>query len=168
MSQTMPPATSPCPCGSGRNYADCCQPHHLGETLPATPEALMRSRYSAFALGNLGYYLYHTWDPDTRDKALTPELLDQRDCDWLGLEIIESSARGSQGTVTFKAYYRPLNPAPGAKQAMLHERSRFRRRQGRWRYLDGEIDPAPASASPQRNAPCPCGSGKKAKRCCHP
>lgn len=125
----------------------------------------MRSRYSAFALGGLGAYLLTTWDPKYRDPALTAQLLDQRDSDWLGLEILDASDDGTRGTVEFKATYRPLTAASGAPSQLLHERSRFRRHKGAWRYVDGVIDPPPRPVS--RNAPCPCGSGKKAKRCCH-
>ncbi len=123
----------------------------------------MRSRYSAFALGGLGHYLLDTWERESR-PALSARALDDTDCRWEGLEIIATQTEATRGVVEFKAYHRP-RLAPGAPLDVLHERSRFRRRAGVWRYLDGVIDPPAAAVA--RNAPCPCGSGKKAKRCCH-
>ncbi|WP_245391781.1 YchJ family protein [Salinicola aestuarinus] len=154
--------TGVCPCGSGRVYRDCCRRLHQGEAIATAPEELMRSRYSAFALGGLGDYLLDTWAPRTR-PALTAEALDVRDSQWLGLEIVATQTEANRGTVEFKAYYRPILD-PAAAIQVLHERSRFRCQGGVWRYLDGVIDPPPTPVS--RNAPCACGSGKKAKRCC--
>jgi|GEM_PF-1640728 len=125
----------------------------------------MRSRYTAFALGGFGDYLVETWDPDTLDPALTTDQLDRREHHWLGLEILASQENGARGTVEFKAHFRPVNATSLTTPQVLHERSRFRRHQGIWRYLDGIIDPSPG-ATVSRNGPCPCGSGKKAKRCC--
>ncbi|MGQ7241951.1 YchJ family protein [Salinicola sp. V024] len=155
-----------CPCGSALSYAHCCAIYHLGEAAAPTPEALMRSRYSAFALGGLGAYLLATWDPHSRDSALTEAQLDVRDSHWLGLEIIEAHAHGAKGVVEFKAHFRPVTAAALSAPQVLHERSRFRRHRGLWRYLDGIIEPPADGAPVSRNAPCPCGSGKKAKRCC--
>lgn len=127
----------------------------------------MRSRYSAFALGGAGDYLIATWDPRTRDPALTSAQLDQRDAEWVGLEIIEAAESGARGVVEFKARFRSEDAALASPITTLHERSRFRRVKGRWVYVDGIIDPLSSSPAASRNAPCPCGSGKKAKRCCH-
>src|SRR5262245_31375113 len=52
----------PCPCGSGLTYKKCCQVLHKGGKA-ASPEALMRSRYSAYAL-NLAAYIMQTTHPD--------------------------------------------------------------------------------------------------------
>lgn len=153
-----------CPCGSALPYARCCGALHRGEATPDSPESLMRSRYTAFALGGLGDYLLSTWEPSTRDPSLTAQSLSQRDVVWEGLEILDSRVEGMRGSVEFKAHFRPLSD-PAAGQQVLHERSRFRCRGGVWRYVDGVIDPPANGVS--RNAPCPCGSGKKAKRCCH-
>ena len=48
-----------CPCHSEQSYAQCCAPFHERERQAPTPETLIRSRYSAFALG-LGEYLFDT------------------------------------------------------------------------------------------------------------
>ncbi len=90
----------------------------------------MRSRYSAFALGDAGYLLA-TWHPRTRptDVDLDPDVR------WTGLEVLATtggSPLGAEGTVEFRASYVVARRA-GAQ----HERSRFLRDGGRWRYLDG-------------------------------
>ena len=144
-----------CPCGSGKAYADCCGPLHDGTPAP-TAEALMRSRYCAFVLGNAPYLL-SSWHSRTRPASL--DLSD--DVAWIGLEIIRTAEGGSDddtGIVEFIAHYRSSEG-----EGQMHEVSRFRREGGRWVYRDA----VPGTGSkPSRNAPCPCGSGKKYKRCC--
>ncbi|MBQ0979894.1 MULTISPECIES: YchJ family protein [Micromonospora] len=120
-----------CPCGSGQAYADCCAPAHSGDSPAGTAEALMRSRFSAFALGDTGYLL-RSWHSSTRPASLE---LDpgQR---WTRLEIVETERGGlldAAGTVTFHAHYRDAG-RPGT----LTEHSRFVREDGRWVYLDGD------------------------------
>ena len=123
---------SACPCGSGTTYAVCCQPLHDGERLALTAEELMRSRYSAFAVG-AGDYLARTWHPAHRpaDLSLDPDLT------WTGLEVLDTRAGGpddDQGEVEFRASWRQ-----GRERGVLHERSRFTRRGGRWVYVDGDV-----------------------------
>lgn len=124
-------AAASCPCGSGVAYSRCCRPLHLGADA-VTAEALMRSRYSAFAKG-LPDYLLHSWHPDTR-----PECMDlDRSMHWTGLRVIETVEGGVQddvGTVTFEADH--LSPS-GA--ATLREVSRFERVAGRWVYVSGTV-----------------------------
>ncbi|MDV3238461.1 MAG: SEC-C domain-containing protein [Gammaproteobacteria bacterium] len=149
--------TMSCPCGSGRAFADCCGPALAGTRPPATPEALMRSRYVAFVRRDAAYLLA-TWDPATRPPDL--DLRDQPD--WCGLEVLGSDTAGDAGWVAFAARYR-LPEGRGC----LRERSRFRRVGGTWLYVDGvAADGAPPTARAGRNDPCPCGSGRKFKRCC--
>src|SRR4051794_15063507 len=92
-----------CPCGTGLRLAECCGPLHEGTTTAATAEQLMRSRYSAFAVGDAGY-LSATWHPDTRPRSVE---LDP-DVRWTGLDVL-ASTRGSmldaEGTVEFTAHY---------------------------------------------------------------
>ncbi len=124
----MPELT--CPCDLNCEYAQCCGPVHEGSREAETPEALMRSRYSAFALG-LVDYLTHSWAPETcpADLELDPA---QR---WTRLRILEATAvKGEWGMVHFRAHYRY-----GGERDFLEERSRFRREAGRWVYVDGEI-----------------------------
>jgi SEC-C motif-containing protein len=149
-----------CPCGSGLAYELCCGPIHLGERPAASAEALMRSRYSAYALG-LDDYLVHSWHPDTRpDQTLDSPVK------WVGLEIVSTDGGGpddDEGRVEFCASY-----LDGDRLEQMCERSRFVRFEGRWVYFDGVPGQgAPATARRiGRNEPCPCGSGEKFKRCC--
>lgn len=85
----------------------------------------MRSRYSAYAVGDLEY-VWRTWHPRTRPPELTPN-----DVEWLGLEVVAVS----DDEVEFRAHYRE-----NGRSGTLHERSRFAVRARRWFYLDGEVD----------------------------
>jgi len=159
MNDENSPPTGPCPCGSGRDYHQCCGPIHRGAN-PASAEALMRSRYSAYALG-LADYLAHSWHPDTR-----PEGQIESPLKWVDLEIVSTDQGGledAEGQVEFCARY-----LEGDRLEALCERSRFVHHEGRWVYLDGV--PASGQAAPTRrigrNEACPCGSGAKFKRCC--
>ena len=130
MTASFGPALSACPCGSGTAYAACCGPLHDGEP-PATAEALMRSRYTAYACGRLDH-LVRTWHPRTRppDLTLAPGMT------WLGLEVLGASRGGPddvEGTVEFVARFRSAG-----RDQVQHETSRFERRAGRWVYVDGE------------------------------
>jgi SEC-C motif-containing protein len=123
--------TRACPCGSGRAYADCCAPLHAGTAQAPTAEALMRSRFSAFAAGDAGYLL-RTWHSSTRPARLDLD----RGQRWTRLEIVDTERGGlldSTGRVAFHAHYRDAG-RPGTQT----ERSRFVREDGRWVYLDGE------------------------------
>ena len=107
-----------CPCGRG-DYASCCGPLHEGTRDAETAEELMRSRYAAYALG-LDGYVFRTWHPRTRPEEVSDTGV------WTGLEIVEAT----DTEVEFRAHY------PGG---VLHERSRFELRRGRWVYVDGDM-----------------------------
>ena len=119
-----------CPCGTGLPLADCCGRLHDGTTTAGTAEQLMRSRYSAFVVGDAAYLLA-TWHPRTRPRAL--ELDDA--VRWTKLEVLTTTGGSlleAEGTVEFRASY-VRDRRPGAQ----HENSRFVRDGGRWHYLDG-------------------------------
>jgi len=104
-----------------------------------TAEALMRSRYSAFAVGDVAY-LVRTWHPARRpnDLRLEPAMT------WTGLEIVDTRAGGpddADGEVEFRASWRREAGHGGREpgRGVLHERSRFGRRAGRWVYVDGDV-----------------------------
>lgn len=121
---------SVCVCGSGRAADACCARFHAGEPAP-TPEALMRSRYSAFVL-DLRDYLLATWHPTTRPAALPPP---EPGLKWLGLEVKRSALQDADhGTVEFVA-----RSKLGGRAHRLHENSRFVREDGRWYYVDGDF-----------------------------
>ncbi|MEH0110926.1 YchJ family metal-binding protein [Tersicoccus sp. MR15.9] len=124
-------AVRSCPCGSGAEYAQCCGPLHEGGDA-ITAEALMRSRYSAYALGLEGY-LRRSWHASTRPLAI--ELDDGTQ--WRRLQIVDrdrGAAGDDAGVVEYRAAYRTPHGS-----AVLHERSRFRRENGHWFYVDGDI-----------------------------
>ena len=153
----------PCLCGSGLSYEECCGQFHAGEALPATAEALMRSRFSAYARRNVDYLLA-TWDAGKRPAVID---FSKETAQWQKLTIVDTKkgrAQDSKGIVEFKAYY-----SQDGEPCFMHEISRFVKAAGRWLYLDGVVKAAGKVAASQdagKNAPCPCGSGKKFKRCC--
>lgn len=114
----------------------------------------MRSRYSAF-VRDLPDYLLATWHTSTRPSRLEPDAATT----WKRLEVFESGEKSDRGWVHFRATFRE-----GGRWAVLEERARFLREGGRWFYLDG--NPVAHRLKPGRNAPCPCGSGRKFKACC--
>lgn len=121
-----------CPCAKKsetRSYAECCGRFHSGGEVAPTAEALMRSRYSAFAMKN-GAYLEAAWHTSTRPSRLliTPHQT------WLGLQIVAAATDGDAATVEFKARSRT-----GGRTQVMHEVSRFVREGGRWYYLDGLV-----------------------------
>ncbi|MEU0571508.1 YchJ family metal-binding protein [Nonomuraea sp. NPDC005983] len=133
MSRPRPrPASSPagaaCPCGLPSAYAECCGRFHAGQAAP-TAEALMRSRYTAFALTDEAYLL-RTWHPRTRPSRVDFE----PGMRWTGLDI-EGTSGGTpfhtEGTVTFRARY-----VHEGRPGELREQSRFARHEGAWVYLD--------------------------------
>ena len=158
---------SKCPCGSGKSFSACCDPFLRGEKQPSTAEAMMRSRYSAYTTGNIAY-IETTHDPATRD-SLDLDSTEEwaRNSEWLGLEIIRTEGGGpkdEEGIVEFKASYRHEG-----EDVVHHEESSFVRRDGSWYFHDGHTPSATVvRESPKigRNDPCPCGSGKKYKKCC--
>lgn len=143
-----------CPCGSGYSLERCCGRYHQGELAP-TPDALMRSRYSAFVLG-ISDYLLATWHAATRPTQLAIDT----DTKWKKLEIISAEpTHGDSGEVHFRAYFRERQ-----QWHVLEEKSQFIYINDRWQYASGE--PAVMRLKPGRNAACLCGSGRKIKVCC--
>jgi SEC-C motif-containing protein len=131
---------SSCPCGSGDAYGKCCGPYHRGDADPETPEELMRSRYAAYAKGDVDY-IVETTDPD--GEAWTEPESEWRDnireftegYDFQGVEIRDSGVDGETGWVEFYARLRA-----GRRDASFEERSRFARRDGRWLYSGGDLE----------------------------
>ena len=152
-----------CLCGSGLTYSECCGLYHGGEQTPPTAEALMRSRFTAYARRDVDYLLA-SWDAGKRPKAID---FSKETAEWQKLEIVSTKKGGpqdSKGIVEFKAYY-----SQDGEACVMHEMSRFVKAGPRWLYLDGVIKAAGkinATANSGKNAPCACGSGKKFKRCC--
>ena len=154
---------STCPCGSENPFSDCCQPFLCGNKTPQTPEQLMRSRFSAFVTHHWPYVL-QTWHPDQRPDCTVQELENEAaNGRWLTLSVLHSrmDEDGLHGEVDFCAWF---NDAKGLH--LHHELSSFVREQGQWFYTRGRFLPAPAALRLKPNNPCPCGSGRKYKKCC--
>jgi SEC-C motif-containing protein len=164
-----------CPCGSGRAFDDCCGPLLAGTARAATAEALMRSRYTAFVRNDTAYL--EATLISSRRSGFSPATLAAWNADvvWKGLAVLATRQGGpgdERGEVTFTASFEKAG-----QPDTISERSRFRQKKGRWYYVDGrqdapgpagrDADPAAGQApSAGRNEPCPCGSGRKYKRCC--
>ncbi|TKB44335.1 YchJ family protein [Thalassotalea mangrovi] len=150
-----------CPCGSALTYSDCCQPLHQGLKTAETAEQLMRSRYSAYAL-KLGPYLEQTWAQAERvNNSLADIQQWAEQTAWLKLEILATDYTANDfHFVEFSAQY-----LHQGKRWLMQEKSRFCREDGLWRYLDGDVKEHQLLAEIKRNDPCPCGSGKKFKKC---
>jgi SEC-C motif-containing protein len=119
-------------------YAECCEPFHRGVATAPTAERLMRSRYSAFAVGDAGY-LRRTWHPATQPARLVLDP-DQR---WTRLEIVARTGGGlleTEGTVEFRAHHTRAQHDRRGRAGVLHENSRFRREAGGWLYV-GVVEP---------------------------
>jgi len=113
-----------CPCGTGLPEMKCCGPVLSGETLAATPEALMRSRYTAYSQHNTAYLL-SSWHASTRPETLELE----SGIKWFQLDILQASHH----IVEFCARYRVQG-----KAGKLHEVSEFVFEGGCWYYLKGK------------------------------
>jgi len=162
---TSPLQNTACPCGSQQPFDQCCQPLLSGQDHAKTAQALMRSRYSAFASGNIDY-LIDTLHPDKRqpqDAELLTQALEHTR--WLGLQVRgceKGLEENDRGTVEFVATW-----SEGGQSGFLHEKSSFVKLDGRWYYVDGTLYDTSGKniAKPKRNDPCWCGSEKKFKKC---
>ncbi|MFQ3249900.1 MAG: SEC-C motif-containing protein [Glaciecola sp.] len=154
-----------CYCCSELDFADCCQPI-IANMSASNPEQLMRSRFSAYVLKNYEYILA-SYAP-TQAKALSVNSLKESAADtvWLQLKVLNSAVSdeegtGQQGTVEFIATY-----SVDGEFFKMHELSNFIKQDERWFYTTGEMKEQTGQFLPNRNEPCPCGSGKKYKKCC--
>ena len=157
-----------CPCGSGLTMAACCGQYLDGTSTPPTAEALMRSRYTAFATGHFSY-LQQTVAPNLREQ-FDPVVLarETQQTTWTSLHVHKlggGTATDTSGEVTYTARFEEAG-IPG----VLRERSDFVKQNDRWEYTGGTLLTDPGLTRPEskpgRNDPCPCGSGKKYKKCC--
>ena len=156
-----------CPCGTGKNYSECCEPFIKGTKKAPTAEALMRSRYTAFAVGELDY-VEKTHHASTR-KELDMEGVRSwaTNSEWLSLEIRETD-KGLEKDTTGKVEFKCKFIFNGAEQTH-HELSTFEKVGDEWFFVDGVMRNNTVKRSEPkigRNDPCSCGSGKKAKKCC--
>lgn len=147
-----------CPCGSGKTLTDCCGRWHSGTAAPS-PEALMRSRYSAYSLGLVDYLVATTLPAQQQGLDRAAMAAWSSNSQWLGLvvERLEPLAgEPPRAFVTFSAQWRD---AEGEHRQ--RERSAFVHNRGRWYFIDPSV-----GLKAGRNDPCPCGSERKFKKCC--
>ena len=171
-----------CPCGTAEKFESCCEPFISGESLPETAEKLMRSRYTAYTLGNIDY-IKKTLAPESSDEFDEKDAKEwSKNAKWKKLKIISVNKGGAEdkrGTVEFNATYEQ-----NGEEIDHHEVSQFRKTaEGKWLFIDGDSHTHKAGEhhhhhhhnhepvvrdGPKvgRNDPCTCGSGKKYKKCC--
>ncbi len=156
-----------CPCGSKREYGSCCRPVIKGELPAATAEELMRSRYCAYVKKEIPY-IFTSLHPDYRkDYDENSSRAWAERAEWHGITILKTVKGGAgdaEGEVEFAVHY----TENGFRQEH-HELSSFKKEKGTWFFTTGKTMPKPVSrAVPKtgRNDACPCGSGKKYKKCC--
>jgi SEC-C motif-containing protein len=144
----------------------------------------MRARYTAYVRENLEF-IATTFAPESRKDFDAPAARRwAAQADWLGLKLL-STEKGlpedTTGMVEFAATYKQ-NGATFEHR----ERSQFRKSDtGQWLFVVGDTQTSRLGEprrlqnpgeKPQtvvrdapkvgRNDPCPCGSGKKYKKCC--
>ncbi len=159
-----------CPCGSGLELDACCGPYVEGAAWAPTAEALMRARYTAHCLGKYEF-LNESTHPEFREETSADDIKEWSSLmNWESLDILETTAGGADddtGEVSFCARY----SVRGMPQE-LREDAFFRKEDGRWFYVDGNVHARRPARREEpkvgRNEPCPCGSGKKYKKCCMP
>jgi SEC-C motif-containing protein len=173
-----------CPCGTQKEFSACCEPVLLNPDLAETAEQLMRSRYTAYVNNNITY-LKETTAPEKRAQFKEEDFKEWASVEWLGLKVLSAEAK----VVEFMAKYK----ADGQTYDH-HEVSKFRQIGSRWYFVSGDSHvhaegdhshdhhhghshnhgghhhghQAPTvrqEAKIDRNDPCPCGSGKKYKKC---
>jgi SEC-C motif-containing protein len=155
-----------CPCGSGRSYDDCCGPYIAGKAKPATAEALMRSRYTAYAKKAIDYIVETCLRDDEHGIDIESTKRWSEKSTWVALDILKTDKGGpsdEEGMVEFKATF----ILDGLRETH-HEKADFVKKDGAWLFVEGEVIPETiVREGPKigRNDPCPCGSGKKYKKC---
>jgi len=155
----------PCPCGSGATFAACCEPIITGTRESETAEELMRARYSAFVTGAIDFIVASTHSRTRKEIDLDYTRDWSQNSTWHGLEIFETKqVDDNKAFVSFEARY-----TKDGKEQHHRERSLFEREAGHWRFVTGDELKNPTvryeTPRPGRNDPCPCGSGKKYKKC---
>ncbi|MGH1461611.1 MAG: YchJ family protein [Neptuniibacter sp.] len=138
MSQDQAAIQKKCPCGSGKPFQYCCEPIVQGQKNAPTAETLMRSRYTAFAMGAVDY-LINTTAPEKRGDDDAEILAEQvKYTNWTGLTILnkeQGDRSDEKGMVEFEAQFETDD-----QSGTLYEKSNFRRDNGNWVYVDGEVE----------------------------
>lgn len=160
--------SDPCPCGSGFTLGACCGQYFDGIHSAPTPEALLRSRYTAHVTHHHSYLIdtTHSAYKKQESEADITKWIDQ--LEWKGFTILTSVGGKKQDTtasIAFIAHFR-VNGIPQEMRETAH----FIKEDGKWFYTHGDVEGHITYTRTQpkigRNDPCPCGSGKKYKKCC--
>ena len=155
-----------CPCCSGAPFAACCEQIINGERESQSAEELMRARYSAFATGAIDFVVASTHSR-TRSEIDIPYIREwSQTSTWRGLQIFDTKLIDeNKAYVSFEALF-----TKAGKDQSHREKGEFEREHGKWRFVTGEElkNPTVRYETPRtgRNEPCPCGSGRKYKKCC--
>ncbi len=157
-----------CPCGSQQSYDLCCEPIITFKNKATTAEQLMRGRYTAYVKGAVDFILQTTLEEKRKEcdeKAIRSW---SQNSVWHQLVILDTSkgtGEHTEGMVEFTAHF-----TEGGIKKNLHEKAVFKKIDDQWYYVDGEIQKSKpfirTENKQSRNDPCPCGSGKKFKKCC--
>ena len=167
MKETGTDEMTNCPCGSDKSFTECCEPYLNGMSNAPTAEALMRARYTAYAMANIDF-IERTMHSSTRNgfnRENTRKWAEESQ--WHGLEILNvigGKEDEAEGSVEFIATYSKED-----EKIEHHEVSTFQKESGTWTFVDGRmVNKTFRRDQPKigRNDPCPCGSGKKFKKCC--
>lgn len=157
-----------CPCGSGKNYSNCCAPIISGGQKALTAEDLMRARYSAYAMHEIAFIASSCLKENDEDSIDMDETRRwSEESEWLGLRIVRTEKGGvndTEGLVEFTATFKKK----GLKD-VHKEQATFVKKDGNWLYSAGSITPVTVVREGKkvgRNELCPCNSGKKYKQCC--
>jgi SEC-C motif-containing protein len=152
-----------CLCGSEQDYAQCCGRFIDGQQIPSSPELLMRSRYTAYAMGQLDYIAATMKPPAAEGFDIDEQRRLEKGVQWVGLDVIKTYMQNEKGFVEFRAHF-----IEGGEEQILHELSEFHQENGQWFYVDAKNPQQPVRKEKVigRNEPCPCGSQRKYKKCC--
>ncbi|UTW07147.1 YchJ family protein [Pseudomonas benzenivorans] len=147
-----------CPCGSGDLLSACCGRYHAGTPAPSA-ERLMRSRYSAYVLGDVDYLLATTLPVQRTGLDRDAIRAWSQQSTWLGLEVENAEVLGGQPEHAFVTFTARWHDEAG--EHSHRERSAFVQYGVQWYFIDPTV-----GLNAGRNDPCPCGSGQKFKKCC--
>ena len=158
-----------CPCGSGKTYEECCEPIIKGTAKAPTAEALMRARYSSYEKQEIDFIINSCEEGEKIaeiDRKATEDWA--KNSTWHGLKILRTEKgkeEDDEGIVEFEATYTTKQNL----REVHHEIGYFKKIDGNWMSSVGSVKPMTVVREGEkvgRNDPCPCGSGKKYKKCC--
>lgn len=157
-----------CPCKSGKTFGECCHRVISGQKQADTAEELMRARYSSYASGEIEFLRKSATKTMQAEFDENASRAWSKAATWHGLEIVRTEKGGvddDEGMVEFRALY-----SANGEFCNHHEAAKFVKENGRWLFADGDfVAEKPITREVEkigRNDPCPCGSGKKYKKCC--